>query len=85
MQSGPFLVGEVNGRRPAGLDDFIGVTTFTVINRDLTYRVFGYGQLDAELVQFPQQDIGWDGGDIRTWLITDDTDGIVAHPYPPPE
>jgi hypothetical protein len=34
-------VSEVNGRVPAVLEDFLGVTSFTVIRGDLAYRVFG--------------------------------------------
>jgi hypothetical protein len=79
---GPYPVGEVKGRRPVSLDDFLGVTSFTVIRGDLTYRVFGTGELDAGVVRFRQQDLGWDSRDIRSWTITAITGGIVAEPEP---
>ena len=77
---GPYPVGEVKGRSPAELSDFIGVTSFTVIRGDLTYRVFGTGEHHSGVVRFRQQDLGWDGRDIRTWLISTCPNGIVAAP-----
>lgn len=80
---GPYPVGEVKGRCPAGLDDFVGVASFTVIRGGRTYRVFGTGgELDAGVVRFGQQDLDWDGRDIRIWLITATPNGIVADPTP---
>lgn len=80
VPAGPYPVGEVKGRCPAGLDDFIGVAAFTVIRAGLTYRVFGNGEQYSGGVLFRQQDLGWDGRDIRDWLITTSPDGIVATP-----
>jgi hypothetical protein len=77
-------VGEVKGRCPAQLDDFVGVASFTVTRGDLTYRVFGTGEQGAGVVRFQQQDLGWDGRYIRTWLITATSTGIVATPDPSP-
>jgi hypothetical protein len=80
---GSYPVGEVRGRGPAGLDDFVGVASFTVITGDRSYRVFGTGgRLDVGVVRFGQQDLGWDGRVIRTWLITATPNGIVAVPDP---
>jgi hypothetical protein len=78
--SRPFPVDEVKGRRPAGLDDFLGVTSFTVLSGDLPVLVFGTGEQCADGVRFRQQDLGRDGKEIRTWLITTAPDGIVAAP-----
>ena len=80
VQPGPYPVGEVKGRCPANLDDFIGVASFTVTRGGLTYRVFGTGEKGAGVVRFRQQDLGWDGRDIRTWLIIATATGIVATP-----
>ena len=77
---GPYPVVEVKGRRPTGLDDFLGVTSFAVMKGDLTYRVFGTGDPGTGMVRFHQQDLGWDGRDIRTWTITSTPHGIVAQP-----
>jgi len=77
---GSYPVVEVKGRRPTGLDDFVGVTSFAVMKGDLTYRVFGTGHPGTGMVRFQQQDLGWDGRDIRAWTITSTTDGIVAQP-----
>ena len=77
---GPYPVDEVKGRPPAGLDDFLGVTSFTVLTGDLPYLVFGTGEQSADGVRFRQQDLGWDRKEIRTWLITTTPDGIVADP-----
>jgi hypothetical protein len=71
-------VGEVHGRAPVGLEDFLGETSFTVIRDNLAYRVFGTGHATDGAVRFQQQDLGWDGRDIRTWTITTTADGIVA-------
>jgi hypothetical protein len=71
---------EVKGRHPTGLDDFLGVTSFAVMKDGLTYRVFGTGDLRTGMVRFQQQDLGWDGRDIRTWTITSTPHGIVAQP-----
>jgi hypothetical protein len=78
--AGPYPVAEVNGRSPTGLDEFLGVTSFAVLKGDLTYRVFGTGQAATGTVRFQQQDLGWDGRDIRTWTITTTPRGIVAVP-----
>jgi hypothetical protein len=78
--AGPYPVGEVKGRYPAGLGDFLGVASFTVSRGELTYRVFGTGEQDADRVRFRQQDLGRDGRDSRTWLITATPNGIVADP-----
>jgi hypothetical protein len=78
--SRPFPVDEVKGRRPSGLDDFLGVTSFTVLSGDLPVLVFGTGEQCADGVRFRQQDLGRDGKEIRTWLITTAPDGIVAAP-----
>ena len=43
---------ELKGRRPAGLDDFLGVTSFAVMKGDLTYRVFGTGHPGSGTVRF---------------------------------
>jgi hypothetical protein len=75
-----YPVVEVKGRHPVGLDDFLGVTSFAVIKGDLTYRVFGVGDLQTGMVRFRQQDLGWDGRDIRTWTITSTPHGIAARP-----
>jgi hypothetical protein len=77
---GPHPVVEVKGRRPAGLDDFLGVTSFAVMKGDMTYRVFGTGDLGSGMVHFQQQDLGWDGRNIRTWTIINTPQGIVAEP-----
>ena len=77
---GPYPVVEVKGRRPAGLNDFLGVTSFTVQRRDLTYLIFGTGEQTADGVRFRQQDLGWDGREMQTWLITTTPDGVVADP-----
>ena len=73
-----YPVVEVKGRHPTGLDDFLGVTSFAVMKDGLTYRVFGTGDLRTGMVRFQQQDLGWDGRDIRTWTITSTPHGIVA-------
>ena len=78
-----YPVVEVKARRPAGLDDFLGVTSFAVMKGDLTYRVFGTGDHRTGMVHFHQQDLGWDGRDIRTWTITSTPHGIVAEPDDP--
>ena len=75
-----YPVVEVKGRRPAGLEDFLGVTSFAVMKGDLPYRVFGTGDLRTGMVHFQQQDLGWDGRDIRTWAISSTPHGIVAEP-----
>ncbi len=75
-----YAVGEVKGRRPGGLDDFLGVTSFTVVEGDLTVLVFGAGEQSADGVRFRQQDLDRHGKEIRTWLITTAPDGIIAHP-----
>ena len=80
--TGPCTVSAVKGRRPVGLDDFRGVTSFTVIQGDLTYRVFGTGERTPDGVLFRQQDLGADGKEIRTWRLTAAQDGIVAEPHP---
>lgn len=82
---GPYPVAEVKGRRPASLDDFLGVTSFAVMKGDLTYRVFGTGHPGTGMVRFYQQDLGWDGRDTRSWTITTTPHGIVAEPddHPP--
>ena len=79
---GCYPVGEVSGRCPAGLEDFLGVASFTVFSGDLTYLVFGTGTPEDGGVGFPQQDLGRDGRVIRTWLITATPTGIVANPDP---
>lgn len=68
----------MNGNLPRELAAFHGVATFTVIRGDLTYRVFGTGHADGDVVCFRQQDLGWDGRYVRTWTITAVADGIVA-------
>ena len=75
---GSYPVVEVKGRRPTGLDDFLGVTSFAVMKGDHAYRVFGTGDHGTGMVHFQQQDLGWDGRDIRTWTITSTPHGIVA-------
>ena len=77
---GCYPVVEVKGRRPASLDDFLGVTSFAVMKGDMTYRVFGTGDLGSGMVHFQQQDLGWDGRNIRTWTIINTPQGIVAQP-----
>ena len=84
VQPGPYPVGEVKGRCPANLADFVGVASFTVTRGGLTSRVFGTGEQGDGVVRFRQQDLGWDGRDIRTWLITATATGIVATPNPAP-
>lgn len=81
--TGRFPVSEVNGNPPTDLTAFLGVTAFTVIRGDLTYRVFGTGNADDNAVIFRQQDLGWDGRYIRTWIITATPDGLVAEPESP--
>jgi hypothetical protein len=71
---------EVAGGRPAGLHDFLGVTSFVVLAGDRTQLVFGTGRKSADGVSFRQQDLGWDGKEVRTWRITTAPDGIVANP-----
>lgn len=78
--SGPYPVVEVAGGRPAGLPDFLGVTSFVVLTGDRTQLVFGTGRPSPDGVSFRQQDLGFDGREIRTWLITTAPDGIVADP-----
>jgi len=80
--TGPSPVSEVNGRVPATLEDFLGVTSFTGIRGDLAYRVFGTGEPGAGLIRFRQQDLGRDGRTTRTWTITvtRDRGGITAEP-----
>lgn len=85
--TGPCPVSEVNGRRPTGLDDFLGVTSFTVIRGDLAYRVFGTGEPGTGLVRFRQQDLDRAGRTLRTWTITTTNGdaGITAEPDPTAE
>jgi hypothetical protein len=79
---GRYVVSEVKGRRPTGVDDFLGVTSFTVIRGDLSYRVFGTGELRGGVVRFRQQGLGWDGRDIRTWTVSATSTGVVVDPDP---
>jgi H+/Cl- antiporter ClcA len=44
----------------------------------LAYRVFGTGHAAGDAVRFQQQDLGWDGRDIRSWTITAAAGGVVA-------
>ena len=81
--SGKFPVQEVNGNPPTDLSAFLGVTAFTVIRGDLTYRVFGTGNAHDNVVIFRQQDLGWDGRYIRTWIITATPSGLLAEPESP--
>jgi len=53
---------------------------FAVMKGDMTYRVFGTGDLGSGMVHFQQQDLGWDGRYIRTWTIINTPQGIVAQP-----
>lgn len=78
--SGPCPVVEVAGGRPAGLHDFLGVTSFVVLTGDRTQLVFGTGKQCAEGVSFREQSLGFDGQDIRTWVIATAPDGFVAEP-----
>jgi hypothetical protein len=80
VQSGPYPVSEVRGRVPAGVEDFVGVSSFAVIKDGLSYRVFGTGDLTGGVVRFQQQDLGWDGRNIRMWTITATAAGVVAEP-----
>ncbi len=77
---GPYPVAEVKGRRPGCLDDFLGVTSFVVVKGDVTFRVFGAGQIGNGIVRFQQQDLRRDGRDVRTWIITTTPHGVVAEP-----
>ena len=77
---GPYPVAEVKGRRPAGLDDFLGVTSFVVMKGDVNYRVFGTGHPGNGIVRFHQQDLRRDGRDVGTWIITTTPHGIIAEP-----
>ena len=61
-----YRVGEVKGQCPAGLEDFLGVASFTVIHGNLTERVFGSGEQIAGAVRFRQQDLGGNGREVRT-------------------
>jgi hypothetical protein len=80
---GTYPVVEVKGRAPVSLEDFLGVTSFTVIKAGLTYRVFGTGHPDNAVVRFQQQDLGWDGRDLRAWTITATPSGADAEPADP--
>ena len=80
QDSGRYPVSEVNGRRPEGLDEFVGSASFTVVKDGMSYRVVGTGRRSDGTIRFQQQHLGGNGQDIRAWAISDAGDHIVAEP-----
>ena len=65
----PYLVVEVSGGHPTGLDDFVGEVWFVAVIDVQTYRIQGTGARDAAGVRFSEKDVGT-GKDLRTWQVT---------------
>jgi len=64
----PYLVVEVSGAHPVGLDDFVGDVWFVAVIDVQTYRIQGTGARDASGVRFWEKDAGT-GKDLRTWQV----------------
>jgi hypothetical protein len=77
----PYIVQEVAGRPPTGLDDLVGATTLTVTRGGEQYRLVGAGLREDDIVLFHQRDIGSATEDFLVWSIADAGDGnLVARP-----
>ena len=73
MASGrPHLIIEVADREPLSLADFVGDTTFIVVDDIRVARIEGIGIQDSDGVRFSQRD--GRGRDLRCWYITGSLD-----------
>jgi hypothetical protein len=64
-----YAVLDVGERSPTSIQEFVGVTRFTIDNHG-PYVVRGCGALSAGRVRFYEKDHGGDGRDVRVWQIT---------------
>ncbi len=81
LTDAPYIVQEVAGRPPTGLDDVVGATTLTVTRTGEQYRLVGAGVRQDDVVLFHQRDIGSATEDFLVWSIADRGDGnLVARP-----
>lgn len=68
----PHLIIEVADREPLSLEDFVGETTFIVVDDIRVARIEGSGILSTDGVMFNQRD--GRGRDLREWHITGSLD-----------
>ena len=65
----PYPVREVRDREVAGLEDFLGETTFVLDMDGDQYRVCGPGVPDGDGVRVYEKDEQGAGKDIRVWTV----------------
>ena len=68
---------EVDGRAPAGLEDFQGDVSF-LLELEPPHLVEGCGRMDGSVVRFHEKDVQNNGKDIRVWEVRLDGDRFVA-------
>ena len=80
ISEGCYTVVDIDGHRPAALDDFTGDAAMTLLLNGQTCRVIGSGAPAPNSVRFHQKDSGPDGKDVRVWTITVRGDLYLAEP-----
>jgi hypothetical protein len=64
-----YTVVQVEGRTPAGLDDFVGTKEFVVEGLTGTHTIHGEGSTVDETVRVHQKTEGLDQKDLRVWTV----------------
>ncbi len=81
LTDSPFVVQEVAGRPPTGLDDVLGATTLTLTRDGVQYHLVGAGARVDDVVEFHQKEIGSATEDFLIWSISETTQGdLIARP-----
>ena len=77
-----YLITEVNGRPPGGLNDFIGDIELTAVKDGQRLKLVGAAAETHGVVRFNQKDPGPDDRDIRVWTIVDQgTGAFLGQPF----